>query len=79
MNKSSYGIEFLPRGKEGLLDFIQFGSEVVHEFLEISNIWNETDGDTKVSIVVFAFEGRGQLALDEELVQLDAWCMFIHG
>ena len=53
MDKCTDGIQFLPWGEEGLLNVFKFAGQVVNKVLEVGNVGNKADGDSKVAVVIF--------------------------
>jgi hypothetical protein len=79
LDKGPDGIQFLPWGKEGLFNFVEFCCELVHKVLEVGDVGYQANGYSKVSVVFLTLEGRDDFMLDAELVAFNAWCSFGHG
>ena len=79
MNKCADGIQFLPGGQERVLDFGQFGGELVDESTKIGHIVDESNRNAEVEVVVLSLHHGDRIILNIELVRLDVGCLFGHG
>ena len=52
-DKCADGIQFLRWSEEGLFDLFELVGEVVDKVLEVGDVGNKADGDSKVAVMVF--------------------------
>ena len=68
LDKCTDGIQLLPWGEEGLFNLFKFAVQVVYKVLEVGDVGNKADGDSKVAVVVLTLKGWDRFGLDLELV-----------
>ena len=78
MYESANSVQLLPWGEEGIFDLFKLRGKVVNKLFKVGDIGNESNGDSKVAVMIFFVEGSDGFTLDQEVIGSDPWSALFH-